>query len=350
MDNIFDNIKHSITTKRWVQNVLAWAVFFLVFAITAQFDDTSGPAEIIIVIIALIAMLMVPVYITNLILLPLFQKKKQLLAIVLYVFMLVILAFAGHYIVLSIYWLGCQFVTCVEDFQDFAVGGATNLFGTNLLSTLIGLAFRIARDNAVEKTKNQEAELQLLKGQLNPHFLFNTLNNLYGLSVIKSDKLPGLMLKLSDLLRYSLYQTKDARVPLRQELTYLQNYLELERLRLDDKIDLSLQIEGDPQEYQVAPMLLIVFLENAFKHFGSTAGQAAFIQINISVVADQLRFSCINSKDTQAVVSPREQNASGIGLANVRQRLALLYPRQYRLDVQDHKTTFSVDLNLSLYL
>lgn len=347
MNSFYLQLKQYFTHNKWFQNLVTWLVLFAVLGLTVQFDSSDTEiAEVGVVLFGLLLMLAIPIYITNLVLLPLYRQGHRWQAIVLYFLCLLLFSFVSTTIVKGMYMIACYFITCSEDLNNFQIGSNANLFGTNLLGTLVGLALRIARDSVIENSKNKEAELQLLKGQLNPHFLFNTLNNLYGLSVIKSDKLPGLMLQLSDLLRYSLYQTKDRHVRLQNEITYLKNYLELERLRLDDEVELRLNIEGQTEGLMIAPMLLIVFVENAFKHFGAPKEQAAYIRVDIQIEDNQLRFVCENSKDPQATTSPREQNTSGIGLTNVRQRLALLYPRQYQLDVQNNTATFKVSLNL----
>jgi len=346
MRNTYAQLKQYFIHNKWFQNLITWLVLFAVLGLTVQFDGDTNLAEVGVVLFGLLLMLAIPIYITNLLLLPLYQQGRRWQAIVLYFLCLLLFSFASTIIVKGLYMVACYFITCSEDLDNFSIGSNANLFGTNLLGTLIGLALRIARDSVIENNKNKEAELQLLKGQLNPHFLFNTLNNLYGLSVIKSDKLPGLMLQLSDLLRYSLYQTKDRHVPLTNEIKYLKNYLELERLRLDDEVELSLNIEGQTEGVMIAPMLLIVFVENAFKHFSAAKEQAAYIKVDVKIEEEQLYFVCKNSKDPQATTSPREQNASGIGLSNVRQRLALLYPKQHQLEVQNTTTTFKAALNL----
>ena len=132
-----------------------------------------------------------------------------------------------------------------------------NFLGIMILTLLFASSIKIARDSFVRRQQEKEAELKLLKGQLNPHFLFNTLNNLYGLSVTKSDRLPNLMLKLSDLLRYSLYETKGTFVPLEKEMKYLENYIALEKIRLEDKTTIQLSQSKNITSKKIAPCYLL---------------------------------------------------------------------------------------------
>ena len=156
------------------------------------------------------------------------------------------------------------------------------------------------------------------------------------------------MLKLSDLLRYSLYDTQEQWVPLKNEVQYIQNYITLEKLRLEEKTAIDFRMEGQANQHRIAPMLLIVFLENAFKHFGAPGDQLPQISIKLSINERTLQFSCYNTKDNQIQESPRQQNTSGIGLANVHKRLELLYPKRHQLGIQNEVDTYRVFLELHL--
>ncbi len=188
-----------------------------------------------------------------------------------------------------------------------------------------------------------QSELQLLQSQLSPHFLFNTLNNLYSLSLIKDDKLPGLLLKLSELLRYSVYQTGDAFVPLTDELAYIKNYIEFEKIRLDSRLSLNVNLEENP-EIKIAPMLLIVFIENAFKHSKNTSSDKIMVDIKLKIWENSILFSVSNSyeKEKQNTLN----KSSGLGLENAKRRLELLYPNRYDLKIEDDGQMYKLMLQL----
>lgn len=335
--------------RKW-QNILLWILLFSLLNLTARFDGDTSHAERYGIILGLCLLIGLPIYVTNIWILPLWRKRRFGWGFLAQLWNLSFFAGLGHYIVWAVANF-CSFLFGEEmmEAEHFEVGEFMNLFGTLALATLSGVAVRIARDSILQKSKSQTAELNLLKAQLNPHFLFNTLNNLYGLAVTKSDKLPNLMLKLSDLLRYSLYDTQERWVPLRSEIQYIQNYISLERLRLEEKtaIDFTFEV-GEADQQRIAPMLLIVFLENAFKHFGASGDQLPQIKIKISLSNYRLNFSCYNTKDDRIRTSPREQNTSGIGLANVRKRLELLYPDRHQLGIQNEAGSFRVFLKLDL--
>ena len=346
---ILGSWRSKLWESRLWQNILLWVLLFTLIKLTAQVDDDTMAGEVYGVIFGLCILIGLPIYITNYIILPLWQKRYYFWGTAAYLWNILVFSVAGPLILVSITNImisifGGEHITN----DDFHIGETSNLFGTLMIATISGVAVRIARDSIIATNKTQEAELQLLKGQLNPHFLFNTLNNLYGLSVTKSDKLPDLMLKLSDLLRYSLYDTQEQWVPLKNEVQYIQNYITLEKLRLEEKTAIDFRMEGQANQHRIAPMLLIVFLENAFKHFGAPGDQLPQISIKLSINERTLQFSCYNTKDNQIQESPRQQNTSGIGLANVRKRLELLYPKRHQLGIQNEVDTYRVFLELHL--
>ncbi|RYY93132.1 MAG: histidine kinase [Chitinophagaceae bacterium] len=198
---------------------------------------------------------------------------------------------------------------------------------------------------AARKQQQLEAEVNNLKSQIAPHFLFNTLNNLYGLAVDKSDKLPGLMLQLSDLLRHSLYETQKPLVPLPAEIAVLRSYIQLERIRLED--DLRLQVDdripADAPQL-IAPLILIVFLENAFKHAKLVQGAPVTVRLRTALEGDWLLLNLVNNYNPG-----REASPGGIGLVNVKRRLDILYPGgRHELQLCQDGTWFEVSLRLQL--
>jgi two-component system sensor histidine kinase LytS len=335
--------------NRLLQNIIVWLCLFGLIQLTASFEGDTIACERYGGILGICLMIGFPIYGTNMIILPLWRQKKIGLSLLLYALNISLFALASSFIVYGTAAIFCSLSNNpVSPFDDFEMGDFINSVSTLIMTTLIGLAIRIARDSILQNNKNKIAELKLLKAQVNPHFLFNTLNNLYGLAVVKSDKLPGLMLQLSDLLRYSLYDTQVRWVPLAKEVSYIENYITLEKLRLEDRSQIHFSIEGATEHLRIAPMLLIVFLENAFKHFSAVENQQAQIDIQLKVVDKELHFSCFNTIDHTISEGPRSQNASGIGLNNVRKRLELLYPYKHQLGIQQEATSFRVFLELQL--
>ena len=195
---------------------------------------------------------------------------------------------------------------------------------------------------------NSKSELQLLQSQLSPHFLFNTLNNLYGISLSEPDKTPGMLLKLSELLRYTVYDAKDAFVPLKEELNYLKNYIEFEKIRIGDRLDLKVDIENfNVENVRIAPMLLVVFVENAFKHAKNNLNNNIQIEVSMKLWINQILFSVKNSHKDSGDSSVMNKH-SGFGLQSTIKRLELQYPNAHDLKIEKDEDSFSVMLRLNI--
>lgn len=195
---------------------------------------------------------------------------------------------------------------------------------------------------------HSQTELHILQEQLSPHFLFNTLNNLYGISITQHEKIPALLLKLSELLRYSVYEAKEPYVLLKDEMAYLNNYIEFEKIRIGEKLNLTLEIDDvASSKVRIAPMLLIVFLENAFKHSKNTIESKIHIYIGLKIWGNSILFSVKNSYNTSARKSESFQGSSGLGLVNVNKRLELLYPNGYDLKIEDETDFYTVMLRVN---
>lgn len=186
-------------------------------------------------------------------------------------------------------------------------------------------------------------ELQLLKAQVHPHFLFNTLNNIYSFSLEASPKTPGLILKLSSLLSYMLYDCKAEQVLLEKELEVMKAYVDLERERYGNKIEISWRVEGDVESKYIAPLLLLPFLENAFKHGTSEQLENPWLSFDLVVKQASLKCKVANSKNECILV-----NKQGIGIENVKKRLHFLYPGKHELKMNDEGEFFVAFLQLQL--
>jgi hypothetical protein len=195
--------------------------------------------------------------------------------------------------------------------------------------------------------KRLQTEMALLRSQVDPHFMFNTLNNLYALSLDSSPRLPATILKLSELMRYLLDTSRQETAPLVDEIRFVENYVELEKLRLEEGADVRLSVVGDPGSRHVAPMLMIPFVENCFKHglSGGEGGNRARIHIDVAMTDDRVRFAAENDKTAQPS-SADGDSAAGLGLANLERRLELLYPGRHTLSIDDGVGSYKVEMVL----
>ncbi|WP_435276757.1 sensor histidine kinase [Psychrobium sp. nBUS_13] len=204
-----------------------------------------------------------------------------------------------------------------------------------------------SKSNALVRLKqhNTQTDLQLLKQQINPHFLFNTLNNLYALSRKKSDQTPEVILQLAELMHYVVYQAQEPLVPISQEVDYINDYIGLQSIRLADHRNIHVTSRLDDEQAPVAPLLLIILIENAFKHGMELSNNDAQLTIDIALSNNQLAFRCVNS------LSHSSENAPityGLGLSNLIRRLELIYPQRYQLELSEMSQTFVAQLTINL--
>jgi sensor histidine kinase YesM len=239
-----------------------------------------------------------------------------------------------------------------SDWGDIFLNSITKYLITFVLLTMA----KYFKDNFItqyyENKRKQlqiQSELQNLKAQISPHFLFNTMNNFYGLAVEKSHKLPELMVRLSDLLRYSLYETNHETVPVLNEISYLKNYMELEKIRLEDTLDFEFNADlQHADNFEIAPLIFIVFVENAFKHAKNVEDDVVRIKIDLTIsetgiVFFEVKNNCLTNEKTI------DYNESGIGLENARKRLNVLYPNGlHELNVEKIGNFFAVKLRINL--
>ena len=212
--------------------------------------------------------------------------------------------------------------------------------------------FRSSNDRkrlAELEKENLEQQLEYLRYQINPHFFMNTLNNIHALVDIEPAKAQESIVELSKMMRFVLYEGDKRGVPLTRDFEFIRTYVKLMQLRYTDKVRIALELPAEVPDRTIPPLMLISFIENAFKH-GISYQHESFIEIKADVKADRLYFSCVNSKtDTTASSSqPVNEKSGGVGLANVRKRLNLLYDKDYTLDIQDGDKVFTVELNIPL--
>jgi two-component system LytT family sensor kinase len=227
------------------------------------------------------------------------------------------------------YYLGAVFISCFFLFLSTALKFMMDWFVNEKIKT------------ALENEK-LSAELAFLKSQINPHFLFNTLNNIYSLAYQQSDKTPAAILKLSEIMRYMLHESNEDKVGLAKEIRYLENYIELQRLRFKNEAHVNLNICGEADQQKIMPLVLISFVENAFKHGVATDEQYP-IEISICIEPDRLKFK-ISNKVNQL----NKDQTGGIGLINVKRRLDLFYKDHYSLEITNSPDFYTSELHLDL--
>ncbi len=284
-----------------------------------------------------------PVYVNVYWIIPKYLVKKRYF---IYVVLLLIIIIGWGYIIgygeplMDHYWFN-------QPYQEMAPeSGITGMIVIILVSTLLNLSYRwfiqLSKINQIENDR-LHLELSLLKNQINPHFFFNTLNNLYALSLEKSDKTPSLILKLSEIMRYTIYDCKEPKVSIGGEITYLENFIELQKMRHHHRGIITFEKNIDNEAKQIAPMILIVFLENAFKHGFDHMEKNAFINFKLETTEKLAHLYIENNfSDTE------NGNDGGIGLENVKRRLSLIYPNAHELKISKKNTVFTVDLKLNL--
>ena len=230
--------------------------------------------------------------------------------------------------------------------------GIIRVFGNPPLICCLFLSLKILKNWHLEELKsetlareNANVELQLLKAQVHPHFLFNTLNNIYSFSLDQSPQAGTLVKKLSGMLDYMIHECEEKFVPLEKELGLIQDYMGLEKVRYGKRLDMQVDMHGDFSNKAIAPLLMIPFVENSFKHGTSQMLKHPWIKFEITMVGNQLFFMLSNSKPS--LFQTNKQN-KGIGLINVKKRLQLLYPGKHQLDVSETEDMFTVNMQILL--
>jgi len=321
---------------RALRHLFYWIIAYASFYFTVYFYDSSELALKVSSSVVLPAP--VPVYLHFFALKALFKKRKYLLYCVA---TLAIIAGAG-------FFMEYVFHLIMNEPGSQTSGPLTSVF--LIVFTTGGLYFSQGQKQQYllqeEEFKRIQTELILLKSQLHPHFLFNTLNNLYALSMEKSEMVPEVILKLSDLMRYVLDCSKLKTVSLEKETKFIENYMELEKLRISGQRDVTFHVTGDVGGLQISPMLLVPFVENAFKHGMNASVDEGFIHIKMNIHDKKIGFTVENSRPK--AIQNHDDSSSKIGLENVRRRLELHYPHSHDLKINSDRNTYSVELNIEL--
>ena len=218
--------------------------------------------------------------------------------------------------------------------------------GASTIYAIVNDWMRQQKERAELKNQTMQSELNFLKSQINPHFLFNTLNSLYAHTLKKSDEAPEIVLKLSEMMRYMLYECNEKQVYLKKEVQYIKNYLELEKLRQAKNTEIRFQVNGELSDQKISPLLLIPYIENSFKHGLNNAIVDSFVDIQLSITTKHIQLVVENSKTDMVATSLSGRKSGGIGLLNARRRLELLYPNRYDLNIYESPNKYKVVLIL----
>lgn len=326
------------TLSKVLFHIVFWSAFLGLPILSA--GDNSGFRQYQIRILP-ISVLLVPMFFLNTqILINRLLKKRgyglYVLSLTVLVGIFYILSFFGRKMVLTEHMWQRQQVWFILSPILFVAAVST---GYGLINYLI----EQEKDRRQEQEERMKSELSFLRSQISPHFIFNILNSIVYLIRSKSDMAEQVTIKLSEIMRYMLYYTPSDQVLLSQELEYVDNYIELQKIRFEEDVKIDLAIHGNPGQQRIEPMLIIPFIENAFKH-GVGLIMDPFIDVRIDIDGSSFYLTVRNKKST----TDTKDKASGIGLPNVRRRLELLYPDKHTLKVEEDDQYFQIMLNLEL--
>jgi sensor histidine kinase YesM len=343
--NIFD----LILDNWWLRHGLFW-IIYMIYNIWGMLNTKQGEdisLEIIGKKLKFLPGFLLVVYLTLYYLIPKYLVSKKFLRFILGYSLVVAIA------ILYTWAFRLNFST-VNNFE-----GVSWKWGKNVLPfvhvtavaaflKMMRYAFLQERRENLNKNLKNLAELELLKAQIHPHFLFNTLNNLFAHTLKKSAQSSMIVLKLSDLLRFMVYESREDEIDLNKEIKLLTDYIDLEKLRYGDELDISVNFSGDTEGKTIRPLLLMPLIENSFKHGTSQQLDQKWISLHLHVEGDILEFNLANSRDSDQKENFIPGKTKGIGLANVQRRLELLYPGSHQFRITTEKDRFLIYLKLTL--
>lgn len=285
-------------------------------------------------------------------------KQKYLLTSIWVIILFVAAAFLSTILSITIiesirrYFLGAEYLAFARRngiglsiFLGLMAGlrGGITIGGISAAIKLMKHWYVKEQRNLILQKENMEAQLKVLKAQIHPHFLFNTLNNIYSYTRNVSPTASKMLMELSDMLRYILYEGDQKQVPLSKELKLLRDYIELEQLRYGNKLEVTVNYPSNADQYSIAPLLLLPFVENCFKHGASHMLEHPWVSLQLHITDDVLYMKLLNGKTEEPAT-----HKPGIGLQNVKERLQLLYPDQYELQIMNEPDVYIVNLKLTL--
>ena len=339
-----------ITGERWLQHGLFWTVSFLFLVNFFASSNKAGPIDYIYTALFHVS-LAAAVYLNFWLLITwLLQKGRYLvyfLAVAALIYAAALLNQATFNYLVDLVLPGYYFISYYDtvDILKF-------IFVYTALTSLLKLSkgwfmlMQAEQQLMAVRQEKTETELKALRSQINPHFLFNSLNNIYSLAMGQSKKTPEAILKLSGLMRYMLYESNEETVPLKRELHFLDNYIELQKLRSDRRSRIEYSREGDPAGKRIAPLLFLPFVENGFKHGIKGDPSGGYVTIRLAIEDRNVDLYVENNKGRVDRVEKDEFN--GIGLNNVKRRLDLIYPGKHELDIEESDEKFRIRIKLDL--
>lgn len=331
-----------------VHHLLFWILyfFFWVYFYSEVYDDIFLLYQVTALYLVAHASIY---YISQYVLIPKVLKPKNSI--------LFILGFLGLCVLMAIWMYGMMHIVLPTDpseifkasyFQIIVIFSLSNIFTSGILLSIKSFLEnrKLIRQSELMEKEKLQTELQYLKSQVNPHFLFNTINSIYVLIRMDPEKASETLIKLSNLLRSQLYEFSVDRIDIQKELEYLENYIELEKIRKGERLDLSLNFEGELEDFKIAPLMLIPFLENCFKHISSYTDKPNIVKVNIKRIGDWLEADFFNTCEKEN--SKQVGYLGGIGLANIKRRLALIYPKRHSLEIIKGEGEFRVNLKIKI--
>ncbi len=347
-----------ILQNRFISHLIFWLFVFISLPILAALNSGSIEKTTFSSLAFLPAQLLASYFLVYYQVPKLLFKKKYLrfgVSFILSVYLFLVLSKVSN-MYLSEYFMPKHFkdLTLIEIIADpfhLAVVYFPSVYVFVFLMLMIkAFKDRFEERHQLEVLQKEKAttELKFLKSQTNPHFLFNTLNNLYALTLDRSEKAADVVLKLSDMLDYMLYQCKDAVVPLKKEISFIQDYIDLESLRYGKKLTLNFTHHLHSPNVMIAPLILISFVENAFKHGASNTLKNSVIKIDLTTNQEQLCFKVFNTRPASNQSDTKNESHYGIGLSNAKRQLALNYKNSYDLKSTKTASDFQIVLNINL--
>jgi sensor histidine kinase YesM len=340
MKNIFITI--SIHFIAW--GLLLMVPFLSGYQVIKSFIPTANISFVPIIISSLF--LIVIFYFNYFVLIPKFLLLKKYLLYVIMLVLSIVAAFVLSEVFFNLFGINPGNIANINPMLiKIEPVMRANAFLILTISILASISLTINNHLRQLEKEKLVAQISSLRFQINPHFLFNTLNNIYATAIDTSPRTADMVDKLSEMMRYTMKETQNDFVPLEEEINYLNNYVELQKLRLDSKIRFDFTIDGEFSELQIAPMLLIPFVENAFKH-GVNSEQDSNIRISIKANESELHFIVANNKvDIRLGI---KENSGGLGIENTKHRLALVYPSRHLLTIKETENDFIVSLHINL--
>jgi two-component system LytT family sensor kinase len=333
--------------KYKLHHLFFWMLVFALWYYLRYQDYATEQIAFQITLVKVIDLALI-IYITNYLLIPkLLYKKRYISFVAAFLIIIVASGFVKMFLMAKI-------------IQQPGLFGPASDMKTRLYENVIsdfflvaaGAAFKLMFDYSKMQQRlaevgreKAEAELNFLKSQINPHFLFNSLNSVYFLIDKNNAEARGALHKFSEMLRYQLYEMNGDKIPVEKELSYLKDYIDLQKLRSDENYSVLLSHSPDVKEFSIEPLLLIPFVENAFKHISHFKDKTNFIKLDLSRSNGEFHFTIENSKEA---IEKNRNIYGGIGLNNVKRRLELLYADRHRLEIVDGNNLFKVDLKIKI--